>query len=113
MADLDEIKRLMVLSQNELFELLGSEDGAAFATPENKRQRGRTFFQNSIEKYRDKICADSRVRKYIASDDGAMKLQAAAAIADLMGGHGAATVAVLAIQSSVRDLCAKHWRNAL
>jgi hypothetical protein len=113
MVDQSEIEALMGLSYDELLERLGTSDDAAFATPENKRRRGLNFFRNTLEKYRDAICANEQVRKYIGNDDGALKAQAAAAIADLMGGHGAVTVAVLVVQSGVRDICSDGWRNAI
>jgi hypothetical protein len=113
MADLTEIAALINLSRDELLTQLGSSDDAAFATPEDQLQRGRNFFRNTIEKYRSAICANDQIKKYIRSDGGALKVQAAAAIADLIGGHGAVTVAVLVVQSGIRDLCSDGWRNVI
>lgn len=110
MENLAEIRDLLELDQDTLLERLGRSDGASFATPEDARDRGRSFFRNALDKYHAAICANGQVRIYIESDNGSLRAQAVAAIADLMGGHGAVTVAVLVVQSGVRDLCAKAWR---
>lgn len=113
MADMSEIAALIDLTPDELILKLGSSDEAAFATPEDQKQRGRNFFRNTFEKYRTAICSNGEVKKYMGNEDGALKVQAAAAIADLIGGHGAVTVAVLVVQSGIRDLCADGWRNVI
>jgi hypothetical protein len=110
MADLNEIRELLDLDEDTLLERLGRADGASFATPEDARERGRDFFGNALDKYRAKICGSKQIREYTEGDDGSLKAQAAAAIADLIGGLGAATVAVLIVQSGVRSLCSGIWR---
>lgn len=111
MQNLAEIQELLELERDALLERLGRSDDASFATPEDARDRGRSFFRNALEKYRAAICANGQVRTYAENDNGSLKAQTVAAIADLMGGHGAVTVAVLIVQSGVRDLCAEAWRG--
>jgi hypothetical protein len=113
MADLSEIEALLELNRDDLLIRLGSSDEAAFATPDDQLQRGRNFFRNTLEKYRTAICSNDHVKRYVAGESGALKVQAAAAIADLIGGHGAVTIAVLVVQSGVRDLCSDGWQNVI
>lgn len=111
MVDLNEIRELFELDRDTLLERLGESDGATFATPEDARERGRGFFRNALDKYRAAICGSAQIREYTENDDGSLKAQAAAAIADLIGGLGAATVAVLIVQSGVRQMCSEIWRG--
>lgn len=113
MADVNEIEAALTYSRDELFEQLGASDDPMFATPEARRERGQAFYRNLLEGSRQAICANAEVKAYLGDGRHTLKVQAVAAIVDLLGGKGAVACAVLIVQTGLGEICRDEWRSAI
>lgn len=108
-----EIARLLAAqtSNDDLLRMLGEEDGALFASPADKKKRGRRFLRNVIEQIQDRICGNDFVRAHGANTSTQRKALAVAATIDFLGAKGAATASVLIIQVGLDNVCSGRWEQ--
>lgn len=110
MIDVSAIEAELALTTDELYERLGVADGAVFASSEDNRERGRSHYANILQRLRSDLCRLEAVRECSGKGDHGLKVQAIAAVADLIGGQGAVTCAVLIVQAGLDQVCANEWR---
>lgn len=108
-----EVERLVAakVENDELLLILGEVDGALFASPVDKRKRGRRFLRNVIERIQNRICSNDFVRANSENESTQRKALAVAATIDFLGAKGAATASVLIIQIGLDRVCSGHWEQ--
>lgn len=111
--DQNKVEELLKLDSKKLLEMIGEEDGAMYATPLDKQKRGLRVVRNSIERIKDQLCSNEFVQTYCTDDKSQRAVAAVAAIADLLGAGGTATVAVLIVHVGIENICADQWEAKL
>jgi len=108
-----EIDKLIAAprSNEDLLISLGEVDGALFASPTDKKQRGLRFLRNALDKVTDKICSNEFARANGQDVSMQRKALAVAATLDFVGARGAATASMLIIQIGLENVCAGRWEH--
>jgi hypothetical protein len=110
MYDENLIRRELSKQTSEfLMELAGGQ----YATPMDRFEEGIRLFSNVLKKIKNNLCQQEFLKSYCNSEQIQHQVQAVTAVADLMGGSGHITAAVLVIQVGIENVCKGTWRKKL
>lgn len=111
-----DIKKLLNLSEEELYTKLGREFAGNQAFPSDTRElveRGRRLFNAQIKRISPLVCENNTIKKMVNdnSEDSHIVMEIVNLIASIALPVAPINLAVLLVKRGVKKCCENYWEN--